>query len=319
MKAGTALLLVIALTACSGKPEGVVAVGTLERDRAELRAPVAERVVERFVDDGATVTRGEPLLQLDPAGANARLAQRQAQWRRAAAQLAEIRRGARQERLDQSRAALAAAETRRDQALTELRRQEQLREQQLASDQAVDAARERWRVAAAEARQAHAQLTELLNGATPEELEQAIAGEQAAAAAVDEQRVRLDELTARAPYDGRVEQVLVEAGDRPAAGAPLATVYRAGAPYARVFLPAEVKQSARPGDTFAVLVDGRGCYRGRLRYIAAEAAFTPYFALREEDRGRLVYRAELQLDDAAADLPTGIPVSVLARAGCGTQ
>jgi HlyD family secretion protein len=48
-----------------------------------------------------------------------------------------------------------------------------------------------------------------------------------------------------------------------------------------------------------------------VRYISAQAAFTPYFALTQKDRSHLSYLAEITLaGPAAADLPAGIPVEV---------
>ena len=48
-----------------------------------------------------------------------------------------------------------------------------------------------------------------------------------------------------------------------------------------------------------------------MRYISAEAAFTPYYALTQKDRARLSYLAEVALDDPrAAVLPVGVPVQV---------
>ena len=49
--------------------------------------------------------------------------------------------------------------------------------------------------------------------------------------------------------------------------------------------------------------------RGTVRYVSAEAAFTPYYALTQKDRSRLAYLAEITLDDAVA-LPAGLPVQV---------
>jgi HlyD family secretion protein len=49
--------------------------------------------------------------------------------------------------------------------------------------------------------------------------------------------------------------------------------------------------------------------RGRVRTVAAEASFTPYFALTERDRSRLAYVAEIDLEgEAARALPIGVPV-----------
>jgi len=48
-----------------------------------------------------------------------------------------------------------------------------------------------------------------------------------------------------------------------------------------------------------------------VRFVSAEAAFTPYYSLTQKDRSRLAYRAEITLEGAeAAALPTGMPVQV---------
>jgi len=49
---------------------------------------------------------------------------------------------------------------------------------------------------------------------------------------------------------------------------------------------------------------------GTVRWISSEPAFTPYFALNQEERANLMYLAEVQLPDSAADLPMGVPAQV---------
>lgn len=314
-----AAMLLPLLASCSNGDDELVSVGTLERDRAELRASAAEMVVARHVDDGEQVQRGDPLLQLDTRLATARLRQAQAELQAARAALAEIRRGARSERIDQARAALEAARSEQQAAASELQRQRKLDADGLTSEQQLEAARKAAGLAAANADQARAQLAELLNGATPEQLALAEAGAEAAAARVQELELLLAQLTVEAPFDGQVEQLLVEVGDRVATGALLATAYRSGPPHARILLPAAEKQSSRVGELRPLLVDGNGCYMARIRFISAQAEYTPYYALREQDRGRLVYRAELELPDTAAELPTGLPASLLRGTACEAE
>jgi HlyD family secretion protein len=52
-------------------------------------------------------------------------------------------------------------------------------------------------------------------------------------------------------------------------------------------------------------------WQAEIRYISSEAAFTPYYALNERERGRLSYLAEVVLTEPEAEaLPTGMPVEV---------
>jgi HlyD family secretion protein len=84
-----------------------------------------------------------------------------------------------------------------------------------------------------------------------------------------------------------------------------------GKPYARVYVPEPWRARLAIGAEFPLRVDGiEPILRGRLRWIATDPAFTPYYALNAEDRARLVYPAEFDLLDAQ-ELPSGVPVQVL--------
>lgn len=310
------IFLLFGLVACSDNAENVIAVGTLERDRVHLRAAAAETVIAREVEDGARVRYGQVLVMLDTATADARLRLADAELAAAKARLAEIQRGARSERIEQLQAELARARSERQRAEREWQRNRELAADNLISDSELDNAGNALRITKANVEQVHAALQEQLNGATPEELDQAEANTAAATARKDELAALRDQLVVRAPFDGRVEQVLVETGDRVAGNTLLVTLFPDGAPYARVFIPAGMKQSLTPGAVRAVNVDGHGCFAARFTYISSEASFTPYFTLREQDRDRLVYLAELQLDETATELPTGLPVDVLDREDC---
>ncbi|MGH8287055.1 MAG: hypothetical protein ACRETT_15000, partial [Steroidobacteraceae bacterium] len=101
-------------------------------------------------------------------------------------------------------------------------------------------------------------------------------------------------------------------GERPPAGAAVVVMLADGAPYARVHVPEPLRVGVTAGLAARVHVDGfEEPFAGQVRYISAEAAFTPYFALTQRDRSRLSYLAEVTLTEArAARLPTGIPVEV---------
>ena len=86
------------------------------------------------------------------------------------------------------------------------------------------------------------------------------------------------------------------------------------APYARVFVPAPRRTEVDVGARFEVRIEGIATpFTAKLRSIRSEPSFTPYYALAGDDASRLVYRAELLLDDQAgvADLPAGLPVTAV--------
>ena len=77
-----------------------------------------------------------------------------------------------------------------------------------------------------------------------------------------------------------------------------------------------MRAQVKVGDDLSVHVDGIDhAYAGRVRFVSAQAAFTPYYALTQKDRSRLSYLMEIALTEPAAlELPTGVPVEAHAPA-----
>jgi len=304
-------LALVAVTGCenAGPP---VAVGTLERDRIELRAEQQEPILEILVVEGDEVGRGDVLARLDARRTRARLEATNAARDVAAARLAEVGRGARSEEIDEARARLEEARAEMIRRQPDLDRARSLVAKGVEPQSVLDSAQASF--AAAEARRdaARANLERLLNGATVEELDQARAEFALREAETMEIAIQLDRLTVLAPRDGRIDALPFKVGDEPPVGSAVVVMLADDAPYARVYIPMEVRPSVSAGDVVTVAVEGIDRpFAGRVRTVSSEAAFTPYFALTERDRGRLAYLAEIDLTEkAAAELPTGIPVEV---------
>ncbi|MGS0725798.1 hypothetical protein ACVBKF_06385, partial [Shewanella sp. 0m-11] len=80
---------------------------------------------------------------------------------------------------------------------------------------------------------------------------------------------------------------------------------------ARIYVPEPYRVKININDSLLVHVDGvDDPIEGRVRWIANEPAFTPYYALNQEERSRLMYLAEVQLPDSSALLPSGVPAQV---------
>jgi HlyD family secretion protein len=134
----------------------------------------------------------------------------------------------------------------------------------------------------------------------------------AAEAQVAELAIRRSRLIVRAPRPGRVDALPFELGERPPAGAVVVILLAADPPYARVYVPAALRARIASGSRAHVRIAGLEAeLEGTVRMLAHEAAFTPYFALTQYDRGRLSYLAEVDIDGPdGGDLPTGVPVEV---------
>ncbi|HEX9707876.1 MAG TPA: HlyD family efflux transporter periplasmic adaptor subunit [Steroidobacteraceae bacterium] len=303
--------MAVALAACDGNSGAML--GTLERDRVELVAEAQETIVEVAVREGEAVTESRLLLRLDPASAEARLAQARAIALQAERRHAETVAGARKEQVSEARAILAGASARATTESSEYARVEKVVADGLLPASALDRQRAVKDSAIADERAARERLAELVHGTRAEIVEQAAAALAAARAQVAELELSLARLSVIAPRAGIVDALPYELGERPPRGAPVAVLLAAGAPYARVYIPETERASVAPGDTAIVRIDGTDRdWKAEVRYISSEAAFTPYYALNERERGRLSFLAEIVLTEPeAARLPTGMPVEAL--------
>jgi HlyD family secretion protein len=304
-----ATLLAVSAASCSRSDDAEL-LGTLEWDRIGVAAEVSEPILRIDVREGDSVRAGDVILALDPRRTDAELAQAQAEVRRAEAALAELRHGTRIETIDAARATLAGAESTRINARRERDRIAEIRKRGLVAQSDLDHAETALRTATAQANNARANLTELLNGTRIEDIDQAeaaLASAKAAAQHLSLTRARLD---VRAPADGRVDALPFKLGDQPPLGATLVSLLSGAAPYARIYVPASQRARLAPGGRCRVHVQGvETAFTATIRSLRSDPAFTPYFALTGDDASRLAYRAEIVLDgDAAKKLPAGLPV-----------
>lgn len=300
---------ILLLTACASEPDPGLP-GQLEWDRIAMPAEVSEPVVSITVHEGQTVAPGDPIAELDPRRAEARLERAAAELLQREERLSELIHGARPETLDAARAALTRAQASAEDANREARRLTELRQRELIAQADLDRADATRRKAAAEVQAADAQLRELTSGTRDEQLAQAEAAVVASRAAFEEARLARERLTLKAPRSGRIDALPFKVGDQPPLGATVVSMLVGETPYARVYIPAGKRAALREGDAFDVQVTGIAePFRGTLRRIASEPAFTPYYALAGDDASRLVFRAEIELSgDAARQLPAGLPL-----------
>jgi HlyD family secretion protein len=299
--------LLLGLAGCdSGNSQQMV--GTLERDRVEIKVESSEPIINRRVIDGQAVKAGDVLFEQDPARASAQYEQKTALHAQAAARLAELRRGPRPEAIRETRAKLAAAQAVTANAEADLKRERELFDKKLSNQAALDRAETAWKSATAEVEIQRQALEAQLNGTTLEELAQAEAAASAAESLQALAALDLKRTHSIAPVDGVVDKMLYQVGERPPVGATVAVLLDSSRVYARVYVPEHLRARVIPGSSIKLKVDGiAGEMSGTVRWVSSDASFTPYFALTEHDRSRLSYLAEIDLA-AAGDLPSGIPV-----------
>lgn len=302
-------VLLATLSACDQTDETFM-VGTLERDRVEVSVESNEPIIAIHVTDGQILKAGDLILEQDPARLEKLLAQQIALRDQTAARLAELERGPRTETISEARAQLESAQASTKNAAANLKRAKEVFERDLSDQQTLDFATTRWKTTTAAEKAASESLERLLNGTTIEELQQAIAALEAAEAVITRIQLDIERLKIYAPVDGMLDKRLYQIGERPQPGAVVSVILDAARTYARIYVPEPLRSSVQPGKQLDVRVDGIDrSITGTVRWVSADASFTPYFALTEHDRSRLSYLAEIDVPDAAA-LPSGVPLEV---------
>lgn len=314
------LVSLLALVACDSQESNQRVVGQLESDRIEITAEVSEPIVERTVVEGQAVDAGQLLISQDTSRIESRIAEARASELQAQARLDELIRGPRKELIVAAQANVQGAKDELEFRETDLTRAQQVFERNLASHEIRDRAKAARDNAKANLESLEAKLEELLTGTTPEELRQAQELVSQAQARIASLKIDFQRHSSVAPVDVVVDSLLFEVGERPAIGQPMAILLSGRQPYARVFVSESMRVHVTPGTSARIFVDGlEEPLEGRVRWVASEAAFTPYFALTEHDRGRLSFAAKVDVLNASTRLPDGVPVEVELLVDNGTD
>lgn len=305
----TLVTTLLMLTACQEEVTGWY--GTVERERHTLSAPASELITAVMVREGDTVQSGQLLLTLDTTSVQARIAQRQAELADVQALQQELIQGPRMESVALAEATIRGAEAALLEAQQRLDRVEQLLQAGAATqsdrDQAL-AARDLARSALEQATQI---LTELRNGTRSEQLQQVEARVAAAQArlAIDEKA--LADLSLFSAHDAVVDSLPWQQGDRVSQGTQLISLLIDDEAFVRVYVPADARDQLSIGMQLSIQPDtDMPAFLGTIRHIRPQPAFTPYYALNERDRARLMYLTEISLPASHADLPSGMTVEV---------
>ena len=305
------ILISLVITACSDSNEGV-ALGTLERERVIHPATTNEILIDLPVSAGQLVEKGQVIAKFDAELQQAIVAKAQAQLAQATAFLEKTLNGARPEEVAAASAKVAAANAAYTQSEANFRRAKTLVKDKLASQETLDSATAARDETFANLESAKQNLNELTNGSRVEDINSAKAQVQAAEAELKVQQKYLSDLTIKAMRAGRVDNLPWHVGERVTKGSPVVIIQANSAPYARVYIPEPYRAKLNQGMTLTVRVDGIDKdIQGELTWIASEPAFTPFYALNQEERARLMYLAEVTLPTSENNLPTGVPAQVI--------
>jgi HlyD family secretion protein len=312
-----AALALFALAACHGDRDGGLRVnGTIEADEVRVATTLGGPVVEVRAREGDVVEAGRILLRLDTRELELQARRGAAAVRQAEAQLALARKGARaediaaaREGVTQAETALAAAEADRDRA-------EVLSAEGATTEKQADDAGTRVEILRSQLRAAQQQHKKALRGARPEELQVAEAGLEQAQAALALLEKKIGDAEVVAPSAGTVVHRLVEPGEIVGPGMPLFILEELSVVRLKVYVPEADLGRVRLGDRAQVTVDSfeDRTFEGRVTRINDRAEFTPKNVQTKDERVKLVFAVEVELDNQEGYLKPGLPADALFEA-----
>jgi len=310
------LLPLSLLGACARDNENTLP-GTLERDRVELVADADEFIVALPLAEGAAIKTGDVIVVQDNSLSTAGLDAARAQLAEAEARVDELKNGPLTTTIRAAAARRDRAKAERDDASRERDRLLGLVSRSLVSKSEADRQVTVANAAEASLDEAEAALRELQQGTRAELVTQARQAADSARANVKALETTSARREVRSPVTGVIDSLPFHVGERPPRGATVAVLLSSGAPYARVHVPESVRARVTSGTAAKIHVDGiQQEFTGKVRFVASEAEFTPYYSLTAADRSRLSFLAEVRIDGADAEkIPSGVPLEVTLELG----
>ena len=313
----------LVLSACSddrrsGDPSAPLTLyGNVDIREVQLAFQDAGRIRTLPVDEGARVSAGQVVAELDPTRYQLELQRLNGEVAAQTQVLARLRQGSRPQEVARARAAAASARASLADAETQLARKQQLRTTNRISVQEVDTARTRVETLQANLRAAEEEVSLVVEGPRTEDIAAAEASLAALEAARDLAAQRLTDTRLLAPASGVIRNRILEPGAMAAPGAPVFTLALTDPLWVRAYINEPDLGLVHEGMRAEVRTDTLPdkAYQGWVGFISSTAEFTPKTVETTELRTKLVYRARIFVCDPQQELRLGMPVTVTLQPG----
>ena len=305
-----ALVLPVLLAACGEAPNDHY-LGYVEGDYRLIAPETAGRIASVRVAEGEAVEAGTLLFELDSTQETDQLAAAQSRVEAASARFDDAAAGGREPEIAAARDQLAAARASQREASDNLERQRELFAQGIVPRARLDEAESAASSANARVAELRQRLTLTALPARENQLRALTAEAAAAEAERDRLREMIDRRSVAAPSAGRIDRQIRYEGELAGPSQPVLRLLPDDALHAVVFIPEPEIGDWQTGDRLAVSC--ASCADGlhvTLRSIDPEPSFTPPVIYSEDQRERLVFRAEAVFEGEAP--PPGTPLTFTA-------
>jgi len=301
------LFLPLALVAC-GEPVDPLYLGYAEGDYRLIAPETAGRIASLSITEGDHVEAGDRLFELDSDQETDQFNAAQARVDAASARFDDAAAGGREPEIAAARDQLAAARASQREAADNLERQQDLFARGIVPRARLDAAESAASAADARVAELRQRLTLTALPARENQLRALTAEVAAAEAERDRLRDMIRRRSVDAPTDALVERQIRYVGELSGPGQPVFRLLPDDAIHAVIFIP-EAEIANWPVGT-RLNISCSSCAAGlqaEIRRIDAAPSFTPPVIYSENERNRLVFRAEANFLDTPP--PPGTPLT----------
>lgn len=276
------LILIAAAALFHSHNQFLLLQGEVDAPEVMVTSKAKGRVIERHIERGDDVKKGQLLLTLESPELAAQYAALKAATEQARAKLALSVNGTREETIRNLQASLAQVNSQYQNATREYNRLNNLSIKGYVSANELDSARKAKDVAFQQVQGAQAQLEEAKNGDRIELRQQYEAALNEEEQKLAEIQVQLDDLQVRAPVDGEIGPIPAEVGEIFNAGSPLVTMIRLPESYFIYNLREDILVDIKKGDKVQLDVPALGDRKVEavIRYIAPKGDYATKRATR---------------------------------------
>lgn len=272
--------------------------------------------IERIpVQEGAAVTAGSLVAQLDPVRFEAAVSEARARVSAQQEVLTRLLAGSRPEEIAEAEANVRGAEATLADADKVYRRTRTLAATEYVSRQKLDDAEAALANAQASLDAARQRLNLTVKGPRQEDIAAARASLEQSEAALQLTEEKLADTRLLAPADGIIQNRVLEAGDMASPRTPVVTLALTNPIWVRAYVSEPDLGKIAPGMAVEVGTDSfpDKVYRGWIGFISPTAEFTPKRVETTELRSKLVYQVRAYVCDPANELRLGMPATVDVR------
>ncbi len=287
--------------------------GIIEVTQIDVAFEVPGRMVERYVDEGALLDKGEPVARLDDREYRLQVERANAAKAAAEAHYRMLMKGPRAQEVDQALAATESADSDLKLQQREHKRAAELFAQGVVSQTELDRANTALANAQAARDRAHSQLDMLREGFRTEEIEQARAQMHQAEKELGLAQLNLDRCQLFAPAAGRVLSKSREPGEMVQPGTTIVTIGDLNHPWVNVYVGERDLGKIWLGMKAYVSVDSfpDQPFPGKVTFISDRAEFTPKNIQTPDERVKLVYRVKVEVQTHDQALKPGMPADAV--------